>query len=345
MRLQVLMPGFHNNFLAFHQALSRLGQVELLIAETKHHTVPEGLGSRPVRRWGRLLSPLDAWRRISPEADAVLIKHLNTPDSALAFLICLLKGVRPLFYVQRVRHLDTRAYRLLLRLYLGLVKRSSAGAFSVTREGHRELRRLVGRGAYIPFCIRTEGRPVKAFAPRKRVRLLCVAAFHERKEILLLITAVKRLPEVSLTIVGHYSGPARKGYYGRVLRASRGLPVRVLRNLSQKELEKQYLDADLFVLPSRREPASYSNLEAMAYGLPVVCSDDNGTACYLRPGRNGERFRAGDARSLERALRRILFKKEGIDWERMAAYGKESRRIAEEEHSIDRAAARLRRAL
>ena len=39
-----------------------------------------------------------------------------------------------------------------------------------------------------------------------------------------------------------------------------------------------------------------SVLEAMAHSLPVICSDSNGTQCYIRPGENGYVFGTDDRR-------------------------------------------------
>ena len=54
--------------------------------------------------------------------------------------------------------------------------------------------------------------------------------------------------------------------------------VAILSNLSQADLFKQYRNADLFILPSFNEPASVSQFEAMAHGLPTIVTSSNGTS-------------------------------------------------------------------
>ena len=93
--------------------------------------------------------------------------------------------------------------------------------------------------------------------------------------------------------------------------------VSLLKNLNRKQVEEQYRRSDLFVIPSTLEPASISQLEAMAFSLPVVCSDTNGTACYVENGKNGWQFRDNDKASLLETLEKLLADPAGM--ERMGA--------------------------
>ena len=71
-------------------------------------------------------------------------------------------------------------------------------------------------------------------------------------------------------------------------------------------MEQQYECADLFVIPSTGEPASISQLEAMAFSIPVICSDTNGTACYVENGQNGYQFEDQNADSLQACIEIFL---------------------------------------
>ncbi|HYO81374.1 MAG TPA: glycosyltransferase family 4 protein [Bryobacteraceae bacterium] len=63
--------------------------------------------------------------------------------------------------------------------------------------------------------------------------------------------------------------------------------------------------SDVLVLPSDGEALGTSVLEAMAAGIPVVVSDNGGTAELVRPGETGLLMRGGDPASLADALRRL----------------------------------------
>lgn len=55
----------------------------------------------------------------------------------------------------------------------------------------------------------------------------------------------------------------------------------------QKEIEMFYASADLFVLPTLYDPFSNATLEAMASGLPVITTKNNGAAELIENGQEG----------------------------------------------------------
>jgi glycosyltransferase involved in cell wall biosynthesis len=69
------------------------------------------------------------------------------------------------------------------------------------------------------------------------------------------------------------------------------------------EIAGVYALSDVLLLPSDYEPWGVVVVEAAASGLAIVASDVVGAAPELvKPGRNGETFRAGDANSLADVL-------------------------------------------
>lgn len=56
---------------------------------------------------------------------------------------------------------------------------------------------------------------------------------------------------------------------------------------SQKDIERFYAAADLFVLPTLYDPFSNACLEAMATGLPVITTRNNGAAELIENGQHG----------------------------------------------------------
>ena len=76
---------------------------------------------------------------------------------------------------------------------------------------------------------------------------------------------------------------------------------------NQRELPAFYDAADVFVLPSRREPWGLVVNEAMNAGRAIVVSDQVGSGPDLvRQGENGAIFPVGDAAALAKALGDIL---------------------------------------
>lgn len=64
--------------------------------------------------------------------------------------------------------------------------------------------------------------------------------------------------------------------------------------------------ADIFVFPSFHEGMPVSALEAMACGLPIICSEIRGNVDIIREGDNGYLFQPSDAETLARKLEYLL---------------------------------------
>lgn len=72
------------------------------------------------------------------------------------------------------------------------------------------------------------------------------------------------------------------------------------------ELSQIYASADAFVFPSGTETFGNALLEAMASGLPPVCTDSGGVTDYTADGENALVCRYGDPESLARAVAALL---------------------------------------
>lgn len=158
---------------------------------------------------------------------------------------------------------------------------------------------------YLPFvalpAAGIDARPARA--PEDTVRILTIGKFTARKRLVEWIRLAARLRDeglkLQLTVVG---APLESATLAAAEEAIRALPgSRLLVDHPHAHMPALYAAHDLFVLPSVAEPASVSQLEAMAHGLPVICSDDNGTACYVEHGATGYVF---DARDWEASLAR-----------------------------------------
>ena len=118
-----------------------------------------------------------------------------------------------------------------------------------------------------------------------------------------------------LLLVG--DGPLR----AELERAADGIEtIRFAGFRNQTELPAFYAMADLFVLPSRREPWGLVVNEAMNAGCAILASDRVGAALDLvREGVNGAIFPAGSVPALADALARLL-----ADPARLAEMGRQS---------------------
>jgi glycosyltransferase involved in cell wall biosynthesis len=199
--------------------------------------------------------------------------------------------------------LDRLAYR---RARLLLVASAALGEELAAQGYPRERLRVVPPGRDLPADPAT---PPADLRLGRRAGLLCVANWVERKGLLELLEAVAGLPDGLATL--HLAGDDRAdpGYAARV-RARLAAPdlagrVVVHGPLPAGRVAALYRAADVFVLPSLREPYGTVWGEAMAAGLPVVGWRAGNLPHLAGDGREGLLAPPGDVAALRDALARL----------------------------------------
>lgn len=99
----------------------------------------------------------------------------------------------------------------------------------------------------------------------------------------------------------------------------------------QKDMTAVWKAAQIVCLPSYREGLPKALLEAAACALPLVATDVPGCREIVRHGQNGWLVPSGDARALAAALEEAITRPD-----LRVEYGQASRRIVEQEMSLDR---------
>lgn len=177
-----------------------------------------------------------------------------------------------------------------------------------------------------------------------RAALLCVGNWVARKGILDALDAMARLPPGLARL--HLAGDeeAEPHYAARVRRrlASADLAGRVEchGHLTRERVATLYRDADVFVLPSVREPYGTVYGEAMASGLPVVGWRAGNLPYLASHGREGLLAEPGDLAGLATAVQTLA-----EDGELRSRLGAAARRRAAEFPTWDQTAGRFFAAL
>lgn len=190
---------------------------------------------------------------------------------------------------------------------------------------------------YVPFVMEPHFNwDEKEHFLHNEIHLVTVGRYEPRKQMFLLLEAVAELVKaypLQLTFVGEVISKEQEEYYAglqdRVRAYGLEEKVSLIRNLSRDQVFEEYRKADLFVLPSTRERASVSQLEAMSCSLPVICSDTNGSSCYVEPGVNGYLFRDDDKMDLYDKLLMAVKSREHLE-----AMGRNSYRIVQEKYQF-----------
>jgi glycosyltransferase involved in cell wall biosynthesis len=148
--------------------------------------------------------------------------------------------------------------------------------------------------------------------PAEAVVILTVGKLIPRKAqgdlILALASAIKSAANPAvLLIAGEGSERARLGELARPL----GGAVQLLGFVNVEQLPEYYLAADIYAHPSDHDPHPLVISEALYCGLPVVVSDQVGSAGPtddVQVGRNGWVYRTGEIAELAGILRELIDK-------------------------------------
>lgn len=282
-------------------------------------------------------------RRKDPEAIVFKIQHGFPPLRRLRKLIC---DFAPDVVILRERSVYSMAAYLICRrkgypcilynqnpMWSGPVKTDPAHRIVSSLSPRMRMTPVMGverpgtsikeNDHFVPFVMEPRKAPEeRAYFAEDTIHILCIGKYEPRKHHMMLLKAVEGLAEASqcprlhLTLVGEATMPFQKENCEQVRKyvTDHHLEdlVTVRTNVPRSRMEEEYLAADVYVIPSTREMASVSQLEAMSYALPVICSDTNGTACYVEDGVTGYQFRDCDGNDLREKLDMLLSDRERI---------------------------------
>ena len=125
---------------------------------------------------------------------------------------------------------------------------------------------------------------------------------HKVKGFDVLMQAALDLPNVHLWIAG--SGPEEAAL--KALAGELGIADRVNFLGWRRDTGAFFRSCDIVAFPSRHEPFGTVTLEAWAYGKPLVTTDADGPAEFVRDGEDGLVVPKGEAAPLRDALRRVM---------------------------------------
>ncbi len=253
---------------------------------------------------------LNYFRRQQPD---VIITIRYTALSLSTLLIAELLNIPIVVYDQYPVYAEESWKRKTFRIGYSTLAKNSYTRISPVK-GNSDSSDRIPHSHYVPFAIEA-GRPrtEDTYFHNGDVSILFVGKFRQRrKRHLLFLKLINRLVDghdVSATLVGAYGGKNEE-YFESLQRYVRENSlndiVQFKMNVPHSRMKELYRKHDLFVLPSKDEPAAYSPLEAMAESLPVICSDSNGTKCYIDESRNGFVFETDSLDDLTSKTRRLM---------------------------------------
>lgn len=318
---------------------SRLYQLlDYLYVHVIHRKKPEAIvfkiqhGFPPMRKLKKLIWDF--------KPDVVILRERSVYSMA-AYLVCRRKGYPCILYNQNPLWSEPAKTDLAHRIVAKLSpKLRMTPVMGIRKQGTS----IKENDYFVPFIMEAQKAPEeRTYFENDTIHILCIGKYEIRKHHLLLIQVVEELlhdkksavasdvltdgeahsrgrNSIHLTLIGEATNNFQKEYCGQIRQyvSEHHMEdiVTVKTNVPRREMEAEYLAADVYVIPSTREMASVSQLEAMSYSLPVICSDLNGTACYVEEGVTGYQFKDCDQADLKEKLAMML-----SDRERMKEMG------------------------
>jgi glycosyltransferase involved in cell wall biosynthesis len=347
MKILFIAPRFHTNMHAYVKGLKEMGHEVFFLAMYKSNSedykdlepiiikanplnylfaIFDRKYKKPMHQWPCLPVLWQELSRLKP--DVLLVKNLQGGLSFFSLLFGRFHAKKTFALVQTDRHAISSVpkkavawgFKSLLRVD-GIVS-PLKNVLPVSDPWFR----------YLPFVIDVKDFS-KSYFKDGMINILEVGKFQARKEHLLMLEAFKRLKsryQVRLTIVGErYDQKVLGDVHSYIRDNDLEGDVTVLENLPYGQILAMYKDFDLFVLPSKNEPAAYSPVEAFAHKLPVIVSDSCGTSCYIEEGVNGHIFRSGDANDLAAKIEAVI-----SDRETLLKMSEKAFTIARDNHSL-----------
>jgi glycosyltransferase involved in cell wall biosynthesis len=320
-----VVGGIENHIRLLAEGLRSCGiDARVLVTNSGPDTLREVIGGVPVVKTGRLLNvssaPVSAefypaLRRMERGIDIAHL-HIPYPPGELGHLL-LGRSRRTV----ATYHSDIVRQKALGAVYSPFLQMllAQADLIAVSNPAYihssRFLHRVADKCRVIPYGIqldrfdRTPANTIAAAQMRAQfgnALLLFVGRLRHYKGVDVLLHAMRKL-DAHLLIVG--TGPMEAEWRAIAEDGELNQKVTFAGDLSDSALVTAYHAADVFVLPStnRAEAFGIVQLEAMACGLPVVCTElGTGTSFVNRSGETGFVVRPGDPEALAAAIDKLL---------------------------------------
>jgi len=321
-----VLGGIENHIRLLAESQAAAGhEVTVLVTSRTARTKIEEMGGVRVIKAARLahvastpLSVMLPWH-LAHQRPAVAHLHYPYPVGEVSQL-CFGHGERVVlsYHADVVKQAGIlRFYRPLLERLLGRVSKILVASPQVL-EGSPLLQPFRSKCVLVPYGIdrsrflAPRADDVRAIRARYRARygqgpwLLFVGVLRYYKGLQYLLQAMPEIPARLMIVGDGPMGPALRaqaqslGLTGRVVFAGR---------VSDEELPDYYHAADIFVLPSSERSEAYGlvQVEAMACGLPVICTElGTGTTFVNRHGESGLVAPPKDPGALGEAITTLL---------------------------------------
>ena len=121
--------------------------------------------------------------------------------------------------------------------------------------------------------------------PRDKVILLGVGGFTSGKNWMSIFKQIDKIENTIFVLIG--AGELANEYHTFINSSNLTSKVKIVTRKEGVELKKYFKLSDIFIFPTLSDRFGYVVLEALASGLPVICSKNSGASSLIVNGKNG----------------------------------------------------------
>lgn len=182
------------------------------------------------------------------------------------------------------------------------------GIFGIGEDAVKYYRNISRKWKVFPFQYVTEHNERTKAAPTGNLKLLFVGSLCKRKNVRIVIEALKGIKNIEFTIIG--DGEERLELEN--LANQNKVVVSFLGSKNMKEIPPIMQEHDILVLPSLHDGWGAVVNEAMDLGLYVIVSDRCGARMMIDKGISGEVFISNSIKALKKSIIHCLEIKDNI---------------------------------
>ncbi len=247
--------------------------------------------------------------------DLVVIRPVFSRFGYMILLLALWFRSKIVFHSRIRIH---RLYRLPKLLVFKIMMRLLNAHWMSPCKGDPEKYTLASkRLVYFPFLIEPKVE-LREYFKNEKVNILCVAKYFKSKNPKMMLEVFlklrKQFEDIELTICG--TGDPQGEYYLNMKKMVDNSEfqndIKLLINQPLEAMSDLYKSNDVFVLPTRHDPASFTVLEAMAHGLMTITTTVDGASGYIEEGRNGFVFDPSKITNLENLMHDMISERNRI---------------------------------
>ena len=256
-------------------------------------------------------NPTTYWREIKLlKPDVIIVRDIARWFSFMAAVFARVLGVKVLIYSQTDLH---KHYSVPRKIITKIILYVFKAKWITPVLGNVSDFPSYPKGLYfVPFSVDINQKEMSQSI--EGFKLLSIGKFEDRKNHLMLLKVIKLLIDDGFNLQLKLVGEVSKDVHKKNLLICKNFIeensltdfVSIIINVPHIKIMKLYRESDLFILPATEEPASISILESVGQGIPAICSDTNGTQCYLTQNNFGITFKNNDSNHLFQQIKYLL---------------------------------------